>query len=202
MAAIDRPRRTAHPEPRYPCIALKTPMSHTLNLTLALPLALALALTLLAPAGPAQAHGDAAHQPAKPTVVRKEQKPWGMAADAAAVRRTITIEASDAMRYNPSTLTVRQGEKVRLAITNRGKALHELVLGTQAELEEHAALMRRFPEMEHDEAWMAHVPPGQTAHIDWHFNRSGTFPFGCLLPGHFEAGMVGTVVVEPAGRRR
>ena len=152
--------------------------------------------------GAARAHGDAAHAGTKPAVVRKEQKAWGVAAGAKAARRTIAIDMSDAMRYSPAALTVRQGETVRLAITNRGQAMHELVLGTRAELEEHAALMRKFPEMEHDEPWMAHVPPGKTVNIVWTFNRAGSFHFGCLIPGHFEAGMVGTVEVQPAKRQR
>ena len=27
----------------------------------------------------------------------------------------------------------------------------------------------------------------------WRFNRAGTFKFACLIAGHFEAGMVGTI---------
>jgi len=45
---------------------------------------------------------------------------------------------------------------------------------------------------------MAHVDPGQTGKIVWHFNRPGNFEFACLVPGHFEASMVGRIRVEPA----
>lgn len=45
---------------------------------------------------------------------------------------------------------------------------------------------------------MAHVAPGQTGEIVWHFNRPGDFEFACLIPGHFEAGMVRRIRVEPA----
>ena len=45
--------------------------------------------------------------------------------------------------------------------------------------------------MEHDEPYMAHVAPGRTETIVWQFTKAGTFHFGCLMPGHFEAGMIG-----------
>jgi uncharacterized cupredoxin-like copper-binding protein len=41
------------------------------------------------------------------------------------------------------------------------------------ELDEHAALMVKFPEMEHDEPYMAHVGPGKSGEIVWTFNLAG-----------------------------
>ena len=43
---------------------------------------------------------------------------------------------------------------------------------------------------------MAHVEAGKTAKTIWNFNRAGEFDFACLIPGHYEAGMVGKVVVR------
>lgn len=145
----------------------------------------------------AWAHGDAAHgksaNPRKP-----EQKAWGIAGEPKAVNRTVTISMSDGMRFTPDRLEVKLGETVRLRIRNTGKLMHELVIGTAAELKEHAALMVKFPNMEHDEPYMAHVPPGKTGSIVWHFNRVGEFEFACLIAGHFQAGMVGRIKVIPA----
>ena len=77
--------------------------------------------------------------------------------------------------------------------------LYEVItLGTKSELDEHAALMKRFPGMEHDEPYMAHVAPGKRGEMVWTFNRSGEFDFACLLPGHYEAGMVGKIRVLAA----
>ena len=152
-----------------------------------------IAMGLLPLAAPhALAHGDA-HK--KPAAIKKEQKPWGIAGDARTVKRTIEIAMTDAMRFAPDRLTVRQGETVRLLIRNNGRMLHELVIGTQKELDEHAALMVKFPNMEHDEPYMAHVSPGKTGEIVWTFNRAGTFEFACLIAGHYSAGMVGTINV-------
>ena len=81
-------------------------------------------------------------------------------------------------------------------MTNRGAVLHELVIGTPKELAEHAEMMRKFPGMEHDAPHMAHVKPGRNGEIVWQFTQPGEFQFACLIPGHFEAGMVGKVVVK------
>ncbi len=151
---------------------------------------------LLAASGSALAHGDTAH-PKSSTPMVLEQKPWGIAGDAKAVSRTIEVTMTDNMRFVPDYIEVRQGETVRLVHRNRGRLMHEFVLGTRKELDEHAALMKRFPTMEHDEPYMVHVAPGKTGEIIWTFNRAGEFDFACLIPGHYDAGMVGKVKVTP-----
>jgi uncharacterized cupredoxin-like copper-binding protein len=144
-------------------------------------------------AQPAWSHGDNAH--GAPTV--KEQKSWGIAGQARDATRTIEIRMLDTMRFSPARIDVKEGETVRLVLRNRGRAMHELVLGTKDELDRHAALMARFPGMEHDEPYMAHVAPGGRGEIVWQFNRAGEFDFACLIAGHYEAGMVGKVHVAP-----
>lgn len=119
----------------------------------------------------------------------------GRPGDPTKVSRTIEIVGSDNMRYTPSRITVKRGETVRLVVKNGGKLTHELVLGSAAELKEHAALMRKFPNMEHDEPNQARVKPGESAEIVWQFTRAGVVPFACLEPGHMEAGMTGTIKV-------
>lgn len=145
-------------------------------------------------AGAVQAHGD--EHAKKPAQAIKEQKPWGIAGDPKRAR-TIAIRMGDDMRFTPDRIEVREGETVRLVVRNAGKLLHELVIGTPEELHNHAALMRKFPSMEHDEPYMTHVRSGATGELAWNFNRPGTFQFACLIPGHFEAGMLGTLVVHP-----
>ena len=146
----------------------------------------------------AAAHGDAEHARKEAEPVRKEQKDWGIAGEAKEARRTIEITMGDNMRFTPDRIEVKQGETVKLVVRNPGKVLHELVLGTRKELEEHAALMAKFPGMEHDEPYMAHVGVGKTEQIVWTFNRPGEFDFACLIPGHYQAGMVGKVIVASA----
>jgi uncharacterized cupredoxin-like copper-binding protein len=142
---------------------------------------------------PAHAHGEKKHVAAAPAAA--EQTAWGIAGKPAQVNRTVTLDMTDAMRFTPDTLTVKEGETVRFVIRHKGRMKHEMVIGTPDELAKHAAMMARFPNMEHDEAYMVHVDPGQSGEIVWHFNRAGSFEFACLIAGHYEAGMRGTLTV-------
>ena len=157
----------------------------------------ALLTAALSAAGFAQAHGDEAHA-AKAGPVKKEQKDWGIAGDAKAVTRTINVTMMDTMRFSPDRVEVKLGETVRFAHQNAGALLHEFVIGTQKENDAHAALMVKFPGMEHSEPYMAHVGAGKTAEIVWTFNRPGEFDFACLIAGHYQAGMKGKIIVAAA----
>jgi len=157
----------------------------------------ALALGLAVVAASAGAHGDQDHA-RKGAAPKKEQKAWGIAGDAKAARRTIEVRMLDAMRFVPESIDVKQGETVRFVVKNTGQVMHEFVIGTKHENDEHAALMLKFPEMEHDAPYMAHVAPGKTGEIVWKFNRPGDFDFACLIAGHYQAGMVGKIKVAKA----
>jgi uncharacterized cupredoxin-like copper-binding protein len=124
------------------------------------------------------------------------------AAGKAKADRTIQIHMSDNMVFSPKLIHVKPGQTIRFMIHNQGAVLHEFVMGTAKDLADHAELMKRFPDMEHDEPFMAHVMPGQTGEIHWTFNRAGEFEFACLMPGHMEAGMVGRIVVATQKERR
>jgi uncharacterized cupredoxin-like copper-binding protein len=154
------------------------------------------AMTLIATASlGAHGHGTERHS-ADNGLVIKEQTAWGIAGDPAQASRTIEIVMTDDMRFNPGFVTVREGETVRLTVHNAGNIMHELVIGDEAALEEHAELMLKFPDMAHDEPYMVHVPPGETDELVWTFNRAGRFEFACLIAGHYQAGMLATVDVE------
>ncbi len=151
----------------------------------------------LATSGLALAHSDKPHDK-KDGPVKKEQKDWGIAGDAKAGIRAVEFRMTDNMRFTPDKLEVKQGETVKFVLKNNGAVMHEFVLGTKKELDEHAALMVKFPTMEHSEPYMAHVAPGKTGEIIWTFNRAGDFDFACLIAGHYSAGMVGKVKVVAA----
>ncbi len=145
----------------------------------------------------ALAHGDEDHAK-KAAAVKKEQKDWGIAGERKAIRRTIEVRMLDTMRFTPERIDVKLGETLRFRVLNTGKVMHEFVIGTKQENETHAALMVKFPDMEHDEPYMAHVGPGKRGEIVWTFNRVGEFQFACLIAGHYQAGMVGTIKVVKA----
>jgi uncharacterized cupredoxin-like copper-binding protein len=162
-----------------------------------LPTSIAVAVLVIGPAI-ALAHGDESHPP-KPHAYdasKVEERAFGHEGDPRQVTRTIRVDMSDAFRFTPSDVVVKPGETVKFLVSNSGRQLHEMVLGTPEELKEHAELMRRFPDMEHADANMAHVKPGARGEIVWQFTQPGTYQFACLIPGHFEAGMVGKIVVQ------
>ena len=154
------------------------------------------AIVALGIAQGALAHGEKAGVAQAFDYATADPTPFGIAADPRKAKRTIRVGMDDKMRFVPSKIEVRQGEIVRFVAANRGQVLHEMVLGTMDDLKAHAELMKKFPGMEHDEPHMAHVAPGKTGEIGWRFTQPGTFHFGCLVPGHFEAGMVGTIAVR------
>ena len=140
----------------------------------------------------ALAHGDSRAQKKK---VEMKSTEFGQTGDLRKAKRTVKVDMSDAMRFTPAEISVKRGETVRFLVTNSGRQMHEMALGTMKELKEHAQLMQKHPGMEHEEPYMAHVQPGKRAEIVWQFTKAGEFHYGCLIPGHFEAGMVGKVRV-------
>lgn len=153
-----------------------------------------LLLGLLLASGHALAHAEHDHAE-KITPVIKEQKDWGIAGEAKDVKRSIEVKMLDSMRFEPAKISVKLGETLKFVLRNSGAMMHEFVIGTKKENDAHAALMLQFPNMEHDEPYMAHVGPGKQSEIIWTFNRAGEFDFSCLIAGHYQAGMVGKISV-------
>lgn len=134
------------------------------------------------------AHGDDDHH-------ASAQTEYGKPGKVAKVTRTIEVSMGDNMRFTPDTLMVKQGETIRIKLINKGNAAHEFVLGTSEEIAEHAEMMRQMPDMVHTDASAARAEAGKEAEIIWKFNKAGSFVFACLIPGHSEAGMRGSVTV-------
>ncbi len=113
--------------------------------------------------------------------------------------RTVTVIMQDdanGMRYVPDRIEVKRGEQVRIIIENKGALKHEFTLATMQDNKKHRAIMMKFPDMEHDDPNAKSIEPGKSAEILWRFNKTGTFEFACLIPGHYEAGMHGTASVK------
>ncbi len=153
---------------------------------------LALAIASLPQLG--LAHGDQHKKSAQ--AANFIQEDWGIGANKSEVNRTILITMTDKMRFHPEKIDVKLGETIRFQVKNEGKLMHEMVIGTKPVLDKHAELMLKNPNMEHDEAYMAHVAPGKTGEIIWKFNRKGSFDFACLMAGHYQAGMIGKIEVK------
>jgi uncharacterized cupredoxin-like copper-binding protein len=110
---------------------------------------------------------------------------------------TVSMRESDGkMLFVPERLEIRQGEQVRFVLTNDGLLDHEFILATTEENLRHAQEMVHHPDMAHDEPNGKRLAPKQRGEIVWRFTRKGQFEYGCLIPGHREAGTTGIVIVK------
>ncbi len=95
-----------------------------------------------------------------------------------ATAETITVKAQDTFKYDPPTLTAKVGETVNIVLDNEGVLEHNFVI-TELSVA------------------LGPVPGGQTAPGSFTPSQAGAFEYFCDVPGHREAGMVGTLTVNP-----
>jgi uncharacterized cupredoxin-like copper-binding protein len=123
----------------------------------------------------------------------------GEPGDSGRVDRVIEIamrEGDGAMSYSPSRIEVRKGEVVRFVLRNAGQLRHEILIDSFEGNARHKAEMEKSPDMDHAEPNGRHVEPGQSAELVWRFTNAGTFEYACLIPGHYESGMKGVIIVK------
>ena len=125
---------------------------------------------------------------------------FGHPGDASTATKTIEIEASDTLKFDPAAATVRAGETVTFRVHNAGALRHEFVLGAEADQAAHEQEMQAMAGasgmMMPDEPNAVVIEPGETKEITWTFMNAGTVLFGCHEPGHYPAGMKGTITVS------
>lgn len=91
----------------------------------------------------------------------------------------VKVVGMDTMRFEPTKLTAKAGEPLTIQFTNQGVIPHDLI--TQGG---------------DKNATIANVASGQTRSGIFLASKPGTYTFYCAQPGHKEAGMVGTIVVQ------
>ncbi|MFV2949883.1 cupredoxin domain-containing protein [Pseudomonas japonica] len=135
---------------------------------------------------------------------------FGQPAPAAKATRTIEVTLGD-MYFQPRSLEVKAGETVRFVVINKGQVAHEFNLGDTAMHAAHQKEMLAMAQMDHsqmghggmdhsamggmqhDDPNMVMVQPGQRGELTWTFSKSAPIEFACNVPGHYQAGMVGTL---------
>jgi len=137
---------------------------------------------------PTHAHDDVAGVSAGPSLV---------------ITRSVEVRMDDQMRFFPATLSVQSGETIRFVVHNSGQVDHEMVLGSDADIQAHALAMRSVEGQDHSHAHAGDVaaitvPAGQKGELVVRFDTPGTLQMACLIPGHYEAGMRGQVTIAPA----
>ena len=128
-----------------------------------------------------------------------EETAYGKPGDAKKPARVVQVvmrEQDGRMIFIPDRIRIKRGEQVRFLLRNNGELEHEFVVGTLEENLKHMKEMEKNPDMEHDDPNAKRLKPKATGEIVWQFTKAGTFDFSCLIPGHREAGMFGTITVD------
>lgn len=112
------------------------------------------------------------------------------------VVEVIMKEGQGTMEYVPNRIEVKRNEQIRFVLKNDGELTHEFMLASVEENAKHAALMQKYPDMEHDDPNAKTLQAKARSEILWRFSKKGEFEFACLIPGHREAGMHGTIIVK------
>lgn len=103
----------------------------------------------------------------------------GTPAQAVRGAQTIDVALHD-YRFEPASITVPAGTRVTLRIQNATGQEHEL-------------------ELDAFDVEAEGIKPGATATLTFVADRPGSYEYACHLPGHYEAGMKGTLIIQPAG---
>ena len=112
--------------------------------------------------------------------------------------RTVQLTLGDDMRFSPANWQATAGETVRIEVVNLGKVRHELVLGTEEELQAHAKEMKQASASHHHHGPnVLSLAAGERGVLIWTFTDAGIVYMACFEPGHYEAGMRGAISVLP-----
>ena len=133
------------------------------------------------------------------TAVHSEMFAVGEPADPNKGFRVVELamtEGSGTMAFAPNTVEVKAGEQIKFVIKNTGALDHEFKLDSSEQIAKHKIAMEKNPEMIHDDPNGTRLEPSKSGEVFWKFSKAGTFEFACLIPGHYEAGMHGNVVVK------
>lgn len=105
--------------------------------------------------------------------------------------RQIKVAMLDSMRFvfEPQLNNLRHGETIEFVVTNDGAIQHEFSIGNAEDQVKHAEMMRKMPNMKHEDPNTVSLAAGGTARLKWKFMGDDTVVFACNIPGHFEAGM-------------
>ncbi|WP_417329322.1 cupredoxin domain-containing protein [Halomonas cupida] len=122
------------------------------------------------------------------------------------IDRTIRVQAGD-MWFDPQGLRVAPGETIRFEIVNVGSLEHEFVIGDTHAQAAHREMMQEMGgghDMHgmsgagHDHGMAAvTIMPGETAELFWTApDNADDLQYVCHIPGHYEAGMSGSVELQ------
>jgi len=99
--------------------------------------------------------------------------------------RVIAVDATGSLTFDPNSIALVAGEVVRFEITNTAGFVHNLYIGAPADIDaRNTAALQGTADFTTGTETLTYTVPA-----------SGDLAFACLVPGHLEAGMRGTVAL-------
>ena len=160
-------------------------------------------------AAPVAAQTPATQKPATPRP--RSRRPRRPAAAAAKGVRTVEIIGTEDMKYSVPTITAKPGEQLRIRLTSKGAmpkiamAHNVVVLNKSASVTDFVTVAMNaratdFIPADKKADILAHTAlagAGETVEVTFKVPAAaGDYPYLCSFPGHFQAGMKGTLTVK------
>jgi uncharacterized cupredoxin-like copper-binding protein len=120
--------------------------------------------------------------------------PSATAGSESAAATRVEVSLTDALRIEPSSMTVQVGVPVTFVVTNTGSVEHEFYLGDEEAQTEFEAEMQAGA-MRHDQPEGISVAPGETKELAYTFTEPGETLAGCHVLGHYGGGMKATITI-------
>jgi plastocyanin len=109
----------------------------------------------------------------------------GFAPGTASSPRVVRIVAGPGYAFSPSTVRVARGETILFSVSTMGPEAHEFMVGPADAVASDAA----------GTSEAADIAMMTTKSVLYTFENSGPYAYACHAPGHYEAGMRGTITV-------
>ena len=133
-----------------------------------------------------------------PSVAAPSTSPATSSSPAASgTAQRIEVKLTDALKMEPTAMTLKVGQPVTFVVTNTGTTDHEFYLGNEAAQEDHGTEMKSMGGMmAHDEENGIGLKPGETKELTHTFAAAGPFLAGCHVNAHFDSGMKMAITVQ------
>lgn len=108
----------------------------------------------------------------------------------------------DNMFFSRSEITIPAGQELAIDFDNTSRLPHNIVIidgdmAVATEVNRDAISQADYlPQHPGVVAALPMIMPNQTGSITWQPSQPGTYLFICTYPGHFDAGMYGTITVK------
>lgn len=145
----------------------------------------------------ADAHSDDATDAHSASGDGHDAEEHDSAADAHSESVEVTVHASDLLKFEPPEIRVNAGQRVRLVLDNeQGSVLHDFTIEQMAVDDVHVEGAAHAHNEDMHYALHVATEPGEAGVVEFTPTEPGTYEFFCTVPGHAQAGMVGTLIVE------